>query len=241
MANTTPATTAALASGGVLDLIAESGPMAKLVLLILLASSVFSWAIILMKWRALSRASSQNQKFLNVFWHSKSIDEIFAKSEKFPSSPVATVFKNGVKELKKAGPGGEAAETDPVGRVENIQRALLRSSSSEIAALETHLGWLATTASAAPFVGLFGTVWGIMNSFQSIGATGSANLAAVGPGISEALIATATGIAVAIPAVVAYNHFAGLIKRQAVDMDCFSHDFINIIQRSLSGGAKRGS
>jgi biopolymer transport protein TolQ len=238
MPNTTPAATAALASGGVLDLIADSGPVAKFVLLILLSASIFCWAIILLKWRALSRAQNQNQKFLNVFWHSKSIDEIFAKSEKFPASPVASVFKHGVKELKKSGPGTEN-EGDPAGRIENIQRALLRSSSSEVAALETHLGWLATTASAAPFIGLFGTVWGIMNSFQSIGATGAANLATVGPGISEALITTATGIAAAIPAVVAYNHFAGLIKRQAVDMDCFAHDFVNIIQRSLSGGAKR--
>jgi biopolymer transport protein TolQ len=96
MPNTTAATTAALASGGVLDLIADSGPVAKFVLLILLSASIFCWAIILMKWRSLSRASSQNQQFLNVFWHSKSIDEIFAKSEKFPSSPVASVFKNGV-------------------------------------------------------------------------------------------------------------------------------------------------
>ncbi len=228
---------ASLASGGVLDLIAESGPVAKLVLLVLLSASIFCWAIILMKWRSLSRASRQNEKFLNIFWHGKNIEEIFAKSEKFPSSPVATVFKSGVKELKKV--NASESETDSAGKVENIYRALLRSSTAEVTALETHLGWLATTASAAPFVGLFGTVWGIMNSFQSIGVNGAADLATVGPGISEALITTATGIAAAIPAVIAYNHFAGQIKRLAVDMECFSQDFINIIQRSL-GGAKRG-
>jgi biopolymer transport protein TolQ len=239
MPNTPTSIHGALATGGVLDLIADSGPVAKFVLLLLVCSSIFCWAIILMKWRSLGKAARQNHDFLNVFWHSKSIDEIFAKCEKFPSSPVASVFKNGVKELKKAGPNGEPAETDPSGRVENIQRALLRSSTAEVAALESHLGWLATTASAAPFVGLFGTVWGIMNSFQSIGASGAANLATVGPGISEALITTATGIAAAIPAVVAYNHFASQIKRQAVDMDCFAQDFTNIIQRSLAGGAKR--
>ena len=149
---------------------------------------------------------------------------------------MATVFKSGVKELKKVNSG--EGETDNSGKVDNIYRALLRSSTSEVAALESHLGWLATTASAAPFVGLFGTVWGIMNSFQSIGASGAANLATVGPGISEALITTATGIAAAIPAVVAYNHFAGQIKRLAVDMECFSQDFINIIQRSM-GRRKR--
>src|SRR5262249_47311160 len=143
--------------------------------------------------------------FLNVFWHGKNIEEIFAKSEKFPASPVATVFKAGVKELKKV--NSSDSDADSAGKIDNIHRALLRSSTAEVAALETSLGWLATTASAAPFIGLFGTVWGIMNSFQSIGATGAANLATVGPGISEALITTATGIAAAIPAVVAYNHF----------------------------------
>jgi biopolymer transport protein TolQ len=230
--------TAHVASTGIVDLIAEAGPVAKFVLLILLSASVFCWAIILLKWRALSRASSQNQKFLNVFWHGKNIEEIFSKSEKFPSSPVATVFKSGVKELKKLSGG----EVEAVGseRVDNVYRALLRSSTSEVAALESHLGWLATTASAAPFIGLFGTVWGIMNSFQNIGATGAANLATVGPGISEALITTATGIAAAIPAVVAYNHFTGQIRRLAVDMECFSQDFINIIQRSVMGGARKG-
>jgi len=228
---------ASLASGGVLDLIAESGPVAKCVLLLLLSASIFCWAIILLKWRSLSRAASQNQKFLNVFWHGKNIEEIFAKSEKFPSSPVATVFKSGVKELKKVN-SGESSDPDNAGKIENVSRALMRSSTSEVAALETHLGWLATTASAAPFIGLFGTVWGIMNSFQSIGANGAADLATVGPGISEALITTATGIAAAIPAVVAYNHFAGQIKRLAVDMECFSQDFINIIQRSLTSGKR---
>src|SRR5690606_16030692 len=104
---------------------------------------------------------------------------------------------------------------------------------------EKHLSWLATTASAAPFVGLFGTVWGIMSSFMSIGATGAANLAVVAPGIAEALIATAAGLAAAIPAVVAYNHFVNQIKRVVVDMDCFTQDFLNMIQRSLMAGRKK--
>ena len=124
--------------------------------------------------------------------------------------------------------------------VENVHRALLRASNTEIAALERQVGWLATTASAAPFIGLFGTVWGIMNSFQNIGATGAANLAVVAPGISEALITTATGIGAAIPAVIAYNHFAGQIKRLATDMDCFAHDFLNIVQRSVSARRPQG-
>ena len=150
-------------------------------------------------------------------------------------SPVAAVFKSGVKELKKVAPG-EGADG-----IDNVHRALVRASNSEIAGFERHVGWLATTASAAPFVGLFGTVWGIMNSFQNIGATGAANLAVVAPGISEALITTATGIGAAIPAVIAYNHFAGQIKRLSVDMECFTQDFLNIIQRSIIGTRKGSS
>lgn len=217
-------------------MISESSAMAKLVLLLLLGASVLCWAIILTKWRALSASLAQNEKFLNVFWHGKNIEEIFAKSEKFPRSPVATVFKHGVKELKKVtAPDAGIGGTD---RVDNVHRALIRASTSEVAALENHLGWLGTTASAAPFVGLFGTVWGILESFRSIGASGAANLAVVGPSISEALITTAVGIGAAIPAVVAYNHFNGQIKRIAVEMECFSQDFINIIQRSALAGRK---
>lgn len=221
-----------LAQSGVLGLIADSSLMAKFVLLILFSASVYCWAIIFTKWKSISRANEQNIEFLNLFWHGKSIDEILSKSDKFGSSPVANVFKSGVKELKKIAPNEEALTH--IHSVENIQRALIRSSSAEIALLEKHVGWLATTASAAPFVGLFGTVWGIMNAFQNIGASGAANLAVVAPGISEALITTATGIGAAIPAVVAYNHFAGQIRRIAVEMEGFSQDFVNIVQRNVS-------
>jgi biopolymer transport protein TolQ len=229
---------AQVASTSLLDLLTASGPMAKFVLALLLAASIFCWTIIVSKLRTLGRANKQNRQFLDLFWHGKNIDEIFAKSDKFPSSPVAAIFRSGVKELKRL----SGSEVDAIRHegVENVQRALVRASNSEIAALERQVGWLATTASAAPFVGLFGTVWGIMNSFQNIGATGAANLAVVAPGISEALVATAAGIGAAIPAVIAYNHFAGQIKRLATDMDCFAHDFLNIVQRSVSsaGGKK---
>ena len=220
-----------VAGNGIFDLINDAGPMAKMVLLLLLSASVLCWAIIFTKWRFLRRAAQENTKFLNIFWHGKNIDEIFAKSEKFQSSPVAAVFKSGVKELKKINVAGDASARPET--VDNIYRSLIRASNTEVSNLERHIGWLATTASAAPFVGLFGTVWGIMNAFQNIGATGAANLAVVAPGISEALITTATGIGAAIPAVIAYNHFAGLIKRHAVDMESFSQDFMNIVQRSV--------
>jgi len=226
-----------LAQTGVLDLIYQAGWVAKFVLLLLTGASIVCWAIIVTKWKTLQVVHQQNEKFMNIFWNGKNIDEIVTKTEKFPNSPVAAVFKYAVKELRKfstAETGGASAAD----RVDNVYRALIRASSSEISILERHVGWLATTASAAPFVGLFGTVWGIMNSFQSIGASGAANLAIVAPGISEALITTATGIGAAIPAVVAYNYFVGQIKKVALDMECFSQDFINIVQRSFLTGKK---
>jgi biopolymer transport protein TolQ len=231
--------TSQIAQTNFFSLIAEAGLVAKFVLLLLVGSSVFCWAIIVSKWRLLTQAQAQNEKFIATFWNGKNIDEIVIKSEKYSNSPVASVFKSGVKELKKLS-GSDVSIPSNNEKIDNIHRALLRASSSEIASLEKHISWLATTASAAPFVGLFGTVWGIMNSFQSIGASGAANLAVVAPGISEALITTATGIAAAIPAVIFYNHFINQIKKVAVDMECFSQDFVNIVQRSYISNKKGG-
>ena len=227
---------------GILDLIAQSGLVAKLVLLVLLATSIACWTIILTKWKTLGSASKQNEKFFTLFWGGKSLDEIVSKSEELPYSPAASSFRFAVKELRRLS-GNEnqsshSATAMNTNKVDNINRALIRASTKEIAALERNLGLLASTASAAPFIGLFGTVWGIMNSFQSIGATGAASLAVVAPGISEALITTATGIGAAIPAVIAYNYFIGRIKRISIDLECFCQDFMNIVQRSYLNGNK---
>lgn len=224
-------------NNGIFDLIAQSGLVAKIVLLVLLGASVLCWTIIISKARFLKRVHKENAAFLNTFWNGKTIDEIVNKSDRYEVSPIANIFKGGVKELRKLS-SAESSPTTGHEKVENIQRALVRAANAEVASMEKNVGWLATTASAAPFVGLFGTVWGIMNSFQSIGQTGAANLAVVAPGISEALITTATGIAAAIPAVIAYNQFGAQIRRVTVDMDCFSQDFVNIIQRSLVGSKK---
>jgi biopolymer transport protein TolQ len=232
--------TTQLAQSGIFGLVSDSGMVAKLVLLVLLSASIYCWAIIFTKWRTIKRATAENTDFLNAFWHAKSLDEVLGKTDKYTSSPVASVFKAGVKELRKVAPTEDSLAQS--GGVENIHRALIRTSTSEVAELERHIGWLATTASAAPFVGLFGTVWGIMNAFQNIGASGSANLAVVAPGISEALITTATGIAAAVPAVIAYNHFAGSIRKMSVEMEGFSQDFINIIHRNvLSQNNRKGN
>ena len=215
---------------GILDLIFDSGIMAKFVLLLLLGASMMCWAVIFTKWRTFRAVHSQNRNFVDLFWSGKSVDEILSKTEKFPESSVASLFKYGIKELKRLS-GGDGPATTTHEKLDQLFRALNRASVDELAALEKHLGWLASTASAAPFVGLFGTVWGIMNSFQNIGATGNANLAVVAPGISEALITTAAGIAAAVPAVIAYNYFAGQLKKTATDMETFAHDFIAIVQR----------
>jgi biopolymer transport protein TolQ len=229
---------AQLAQSGIFGLVSDSGLVAKIVLLVLLSASIYCWAIIFTKWRTIKRATAENVDFLNVFWHAKSLDEVMGKSERYASSPVASVFKAGVKELRKVAPTEDSLGHS--GGVDNINRALIRTATSEVAELERHIGWLATTASAAPFVGLFGTVWGIMNAFQNIGASGAANLAVVAPGISEALITTATGIAAAVPAVIAYNHFAGSIRKMSVEMEGFSQDFINIIQRNVISQNRKG-
>lgn len=218
-----------LAKTEVLDLLLNAGPMGKAVIALLLFISMFCWSVILAKTKKLKSVQTDNQKFLNFFWQSKSMDEIFQKIDQYSNSPIASVFRSGMKELRKlTGTGDGIAELE----VENISRSLSRTSNDEIASLEKHITWLATTASAAPFIGLFGTVWGIMTSFQSIGASGAANLAVVAPGISEALIATAAGIAAAIPAAVFYNHFLNKIKRVALDIDGFNQDFLNIVRRS---------
>lgn len=219
-----------------IDLVMQSGLVAKLVLLCLLAASVLSWTIIAMKHKTLKLARKESQAFLNTFWYGQDLEEIYSKSEQYGHSPVANVFKAGFKELKKLSQLEGKPDLVKTEGLSNVARALTRATMAEVGNLETAVGILATVASSTPFIGLFGTVWGIMNSFQGIGATGSANLAVVAPGISEALITTAAGLAAAIPAVMAYNYFLGRIKVLATEMDAFTQDFLNIVQRSLMKG-----
>ncbi len=224
-------------SHSVIDLVAQAGPIVQLVLLLLLLASVLCWAIIFLKIKTVRSAHSENNQFLKLFWKSKSLDDVSSKASQFKHSPISSLFLSGHRELKKL--SNTDRTEDGQLEVENIERALARATNYEVASLEKHVSWLATTASAAPFIGLFGTVWGIMNSFQMIGASGAANLAIVAPGISEALIATAVGLAAAIPAAIAYNFFIYQIKKLVVDMDCFSQDFLNIVQRGFLGGGKQ--
>jgi biopolymer transport protein TolQ len=209
-------------------LILDASPLVKLILLVLLFASVVTWAIIVSKSKTLRATKAADAKFLDAFWSAQSLEEISESVGNFEPSSVAKVFTSGYRELRKM----------QFPEISNLERSLHRAHSVQLDELEKHVDWLATTASAAPFVGLFGTVWGIMNSFQNIGATGSASLSVVAPGISEALIATAVGLAAAIPAAVAYNSILGKVRRISLEMETFSQEFLNMIQRNLSSSPK---
>lgn len=221
---------------GVLDLVKGSGPLVQSVLYLLVLFSIVSWGIIFAKYRQVRRAKSESARFIEIFWQSRNLASIHDASRELKSSPVAQVFRAGYEELlrvsrsKKESPQGESLTTE-LGGVDNVTRALKRATSVEITKLEKSLTFLATTASTTPFIGLFGTVWGIMNAFRGLSVTHSSSIQAVAPGIAEALIATAAGLAAAIPALMAYNHFVQRIKVLAVDMDNFSNEFLNIAER----------
>ncbi len=221
----------------ILPLILGASGVVMGVMLLLLTMSVVSWYIIGYKTLYLSRATRESQSFLDTFWGSKRMDAIYQASEALRRSPLAQVFRAGYVELTKikgttrgSQSPDQRAETD-MGDVENIERALRRAMTTEITHLESMVTFLATTGSSAPFIGLFGTVWGIMQSFRAIGAKGSASLSTVAPGIAEALIATAIGLVAAIPAVMAYNYFVRRIRVLSAEMDSFSNDFLNIVKR----------
>src|SRR6185369_17192471 len=216
-----------------------AGIIVKLVLILLGFFSVVSWAIIMFKLVQVHRANSESDRFMDFFWKSKRFDTIASQVDRFANSPLTVLFNEGYGELKKVVEGngdseGSALSTD-LGGTENVSRALRRATNSEITRLEKYLTFLATTGSTSPFIGLFGTVWGIMTAFEGIGKTGSASLAVVAPGIAEALIATAIGLVAAIPAVMAYNHFQNKIRVLIKEMDSFSTEFLNIVQRNIAG------
>jgi biopolymer transport protein TolQ len=220
-------------------LLLGAGLVVKLVLILLLFFSVVSWSIILFKLFQVHRANRESVRFMDFFWKSKRFDTIASQVDRFANSPLTVLFNEGYGELKKVvevdgASEGSALSTD-LGGIENVSRALRRATNSEITRLEKYLTFLATTGSTSPFIGLFGTVWGIMTAFEGIGKTGSASLAVVAPGIAEALIATAIGLVAAIPAVMAYNHFQNKIRVLIKEMDSFSTEFLNIVQRNITG------
>jgi biopolymer transport protein TolQ len=227
-------------------LLLRSSPLAKGVLLILLIFSAASWGIVLYKTWQFQRARRQTSSFLDIFRRSSKFSEVQAVCRNLADSPLVGIFQAGYAELtaqlKSAPSGGAAVEGRPApvaGRptlksLDSLDRALLRAAGTELSRLEKRLTFLATTASVAPYIGLFGTVWGIMTSFQAIGGSGSTSLDVVAPGIAEALIATAVGLFAAIPAVYFYNHFADQAKQFATAMDDFSMEFLTIAERNFS-------
>jgi len=215
------------------EVMTGGGPVVVGVLLLLVASSVASWAIIARKWLHLRSASTQSVAFLETFWKAKRLDQVYEEASKLPLSPVSQVFRAAYVELTKVTEqgGDEASLKSQLGGMENVERALKRATNAELAHLEETVPFLATTAAAAPFVGLFGTVWGILGAFHDITAAGNASLTTVARPISEALIATAVGLFAAIPAVVAYNYFASRIRTLENEMTNFGADFLNIVKR----------
>jgi biopolymer transport protein TolQ len=228
----------------IIQLVLHSGPMVRFVLFLLLAFSVGTWAIIFTKYRTLKKAEKESVFFLDLLWKNANLSDAFTASKKLRYSPVSKVFRVAYVEFRKLAPTKSAAQDDQNGQalwshhsqiaIDSVQRSLRRAINVELAGLNKTLPFLATTGNTAPFIGLFGTVWGIMNAFRGIGLRGSATLAVVAPGISEALIATAAGLAAAIPAVVAYNYFSNRLGVLETEMNNFSSDFLNLIERRLT-------
>ncbi|HUU36746.1 MAG TPA: protein TolQ [Candidatus Desulfaltia sp.] len=211
-------------------LIAEASLVVQSVILILLFFSVFSWAIIFYKRRVIRAAFSQSNRFLRAFRKSKNLSEVNDAAKRYQGSPLVSLFQAGFKELTYLSRSNPQNPPN-ANRLESLSRVLTKASNAEISKLEKMMGFLATTGSVTPFIGLFGTVWGIMDAFLQIGIVRSASLMTVAPGIAEALIATAVGLFAAIPAVIAYNHFLHRIKDLITEMEDFSLEFLNIADR----------
>jgi biopolymer transport protein TolQ len=229
-------------TAGVVELVLNAGPVAKFVLIVLLGFSVVSWALIVEKWWHFRRVRRQTEGFVKVFREGRRPSVVQAATKKFKDSPLAHMYSAAYQEFGAVTDMMERlTEDDDFGRdrLEAVHRAMRRSASVEIAKLERYLTFLATTASSTPFIGLFGTVWGVMAAFHGIGKQGSASLAVVAPGISEALIATAAGLAAAIPAVIGYNYFVSRVKDWATEMDGFTLDLLNLLTRPLPKGAAK--
>ncbi len=222
----------------IFEMMVNAGIVVKFVMILLLFFSVGSWSIVLMKWIMFRRAKNSSSEFLEAFWESKTFNEAYDAARDFPLSPEATVFVTGYNELKKISSAHNTAQSAPtlemqLATMDNLKRSVRKAQFLESDRMAKFLSFLATTGSSTPFIGLFGTVWGIMTSFKDIGVRGSASLAVVAPGISEALVATAAGLAVAIPAVIFYNYFSSKVVEVESDMESFSTDFINLIERDI--------
>lgn len=214
----------------IFKLITDASLVVQVILLVLLFFSVFSWTIIIFKRKSLKSASIHSRKFLSVYKKSRNLSDVQEASKKYVASPLAAIFQAGFKEMSYLAKSN-TANNQGFTRLENLSRALTKASNAEVSRMEKMMSFLATTGSVTPFIGLFGTVWGIMDAFMKIEATRSASLISVAPGIAEALIATAFGLFAAIPAVIAYNTFLHRIKDQISEMEDFSLELLSIADR----------
>jgi len=212
----------------ILNLVAQTGVVAKIVLIILFCFSIFSWAIMYVKWKRFKALRIQGGRFLSAFRRARKLSELNVVLESFPPHPLKSLFEAGYQELYRqvGNPGGAVKNPNALARTLQI------ASSQQLSELEQHLSWLATTGSITPFIGLFGTVWGIMDAFLGLGSAGAASLRAVGPGIAEALVTTAAGLFVAVPAVIGYNHFLGKVRETGKGLDTFCLEFLNAAERN---------
>src|SRR5512139_907107 len=220
---------------GIFGLFLESGWMGKMVMAILLCFSIVSWAMILLKFQYLRKAEKETIAFLQVFRKTKNAGELIASAGAMQYSPVAALFLEGNREVEsivKSLPDGKVTETDRPVIQEEIERSLQMTAQDEVVYLERYLAFLGTTGTVGPLLGLFGTVWGIMDAFYGIGLKGSGDIGALAPGLAEALINTTGGLFVAIPAVIAYNYFAEKVKDMATRMDSFSVEFMSFVSRT---------
>jgi biopolymer transport protein TolQ len=218
---------AASNTSALVEMIHNSGPVAFAVLVILLLASIFSWAIMFSKWSSFSRAHTQSQRFVRAFRKSTRLSEIAAVADQFRPSPLVAVFTEIHDEYQRQN-GGRGLPRNPVA----LERAAQTASSEALTSMESRMTWLATIAAIAPFIGLFGTVMGIIDAFHGLGTAGAATLRAVAPGISEALITTAAGLVVAIPAVVGYNQLTARLREFGARMDDFGRELLNAIENA---------
>jgi biopolymer transport protein TolQ len=216
------------------QLLANTGSVARLVLVLLLLFSVFSWAIILEKYRNFKAARRQSREFLRIFRQSKKLSDIRSSCRALKASPLPELFLAGYKEIESQAVTSENPGKPHIRSLDAVRRALQVAGSSELTRMEQWLSWLATTGGVAPFIGLFGTVWGIMDAFRGLGTAGTATLRTVAPGIADALITTAAGLFAAIPAVIAYNQFLQRVKEFGASIDDFALEFLNMTERHFT-------
>jgi len=224
---------------GLFYMLSGAGPVVKFVMLLLLFFSITSWAIVFIKFRYIRRAFKESADFTDIFWQCRNLNDAFSKAKALRSSPIARIFISAYMEMARSDgrdkkkQGMRQSEKSYFQSMGNVKRSINRSINVEVRRLSQLVPFLATAGNTAPFIGLFGTVWGIMNTFQGIGLSGSASLAVVAPGISEALVATAAGLAVAIPSVIAYNYFTDRIRVLDSELKSFSSDLLNIMERDI--------